>query len=99
MEVRPGSWVYGQHGRYIGRVEAVSPTLLRVRGKTPYERVFYVPTSAIAGTLGDGRELVLNCPSEELAARGWLKPPHPKDGPPSLSLEVGRRPRRSQQPH
>ena len=73
--IMPGGHVYGSRGGYVGVVEAASGDLLRVRGPGPESLVYYVPTEAVAGQLGDGREIVLNYPTEELRSKGWLHPP------------------------
>ncbi len=79
-EIRRGSWVYGSRGAFIGTVEGAGITLLRVRGRGPFSPVYYVPLTAVAGVLGDGREVVLDCRIDELDRRGWLAPPDPLGG-------------------
>jgi hypothetical protein len=74
--IRPGSYVYGRYGGYIGFVEAASDSLLRVRGMGPQTPVYYVPTTAVIGEMAEGRDIFLGCTIAELPTKGWLHPPH-----------------------
>lgn len=74
--IKPGTYVYAIHGRYVGRVEAANGYLLRVRGDGARTPVYYVPMAAVAGELPGGREIFLNCSIDELPTMGWMHPPH-----------------------
>ncbi len=76
--VKPGYYVYGRRGAYIGRVEAANDECLRVREEAPGGRVFYVPRSALIGMLPGG-ELFLDRTRPELDTTGWQHPPHAEE--------------------
>lgn len=78
VDLAPGCSVYGSRGGFIGFVEVAGPSLLRVRGRSPFAPLYYVPRSAIVGTLGGGREIFLGCRVDELDRQGWLVPPRPE---------------------
>lgn len=76
IEIHPGAHVYGRRGGYVGVVEAAAGSLMRVRAIEPLSRVYYVPTSAVVGSMPGGRELFLECTCDELTQQGWLHAPH-----------------------
>lgn len=79
-ELRRGCWVYGSRGAFVGTVEGAGSRVLRVRGRGPFSPVYYVPRSAVAGVLGDGQEVVLDCRIDDVDHRGWLVPPDEQRG-------------------
>jgi hypothetical protein len=67
-------FVYARHGAYVGVVESATGDVMRVQGPGPDAAVYYIPIDAIAGELGGGREVFLDCSSDELSSKGWLTP-------------------------
>jgi hypothetical protein len=79
--VELGCRVYGRHGRYIGTVDGISPSLFRVRGTMPMRSVYYVPAWACIGMLPGGHEVFVDCAIDDIDRRGWLHPPERPGGP------------------
>ncbi len=71
-----GTYVYGSNGEFVGKVEFVDADHIRVRGPLPMTSVYYIPISAVAGAMGAGREVFLNCSKDQLSAKAWLLSPH-----------------------
>ncbi len=72
--IRPGMFVYGRRGAFIGRIDAADSEWVRVREGMPEGRVFYVPRSAVVAMLPGG-EVFIDHSRAELETSGWLRPP------------------------
>jgi len=70
--IKPGSYVYGNVGVYVGQIEAATEGAIRVRGPLPDEALYVIPVEAIAGEMGGGHEVFLDCSLEDLREKGWL---------------------------
>ncbi len=71
LEIDPGAWVYGRQGTFVGTVEAAGPTLLRVRGRGLFPRLYYVPRDAVLAMMTGGHAIFLSCRADEIDRQHW----------------------------
>ncbi len=73
-DIVPGAPVYARHGAFLGRVEAVGHSVLRVMGTGPLAPVFYVPRGSVLGILPGGATII-DVTRDAIEDMGWKHPP------------------------